>query len=78
MGHVVHCSASRVQNLDTLFFLLRWDWYGFYKKRIGTHYTKLVVLHPVESTSHVVHSGASGARNVDALFCMLGWDWYGL
>jgi hypothetical protein len=30
-GHVVHCCKSGVQNVDALFFLLRWDRYGFHK-----------------------------------------------
>jgi hypothetical protein len=45
--------------------------------RIGKHYAKLVVLHPVGSAGHVVHSGASRVRNNEALFFMLGWDQYG-
>jgi hypothetical protein len=53
------------------------DWYGFHKKRDGTHYGKLVFLHPVGSVGHVVHLGASGAPNVNALFFKLGWDRYG-
>jgi hypothetical protein len=75
-GHVVHSGASVVQNFDTLFFMLWWDWYGYDKKLVGSHYAKLVFLHPMGYAGHVVHSGASGARNVDALFLMLGWDRY--
>jgi hypothetical protein len=51
--------------------MLRWDWYGFYKKRIETRYAKLVFLRPVGSTGHIMHSGASGAQNVDATFFTL-------
>jgi hypothetical protein len=57
-GHVVHSGASRVRNVEKLFFLLGWDWYGFRKMRIRTSYVKLVVLHPVGYAGHVVHSGA--------------------
>jgi hypothetical protein len=33
--HTVHCGVSRARNVDTLFFLLCWDWYGFHKKASG-------------------------------------------
>jgi hypothetical protein len=61
VGHVVRSSACRPQNVNTLFFMLRWAWYGFYKKRSGRHCTELVFSHSVQSAGHVVHSGASGA-----------------
>jgi hypothetical protein len=41
--------------------MLGWDWYGFDKKCVTTHYAELVLLHPVGSAGHVVHSGAFGA-----------------
>jgi hypothetical protein len=34
-GHVVHSGVPRPQNVDALFVMLRWDQYGFYKKRVG-------------------------------------------
>jgi hypothetical protein len=43
------------------FFVLRWDCYGFNKKRVGTTYAEVVFLHLVGSVGHVVHSAASGA-----------------
>jgi hypothetical protein len=55
----VHSAAFRARNIDTLFFILGWDQYGFDKKRVETHYTDLVFLHPVGSTGLVVYSGAS-------------------
>jgi hypothetical protein len=76
-GHVVHYGASGERNINTLFFMHRWDWYGLDKKRVRSHYAKFVFWHPVASTGHVVHFGASGAHNIDALFFMLGWDRYG-
>jgi hypothetical protein len=78
VGHIVHPDASGARKVITLVFMFRRDWYGFDKKRAGTHYAKLVFLHPVGSTDHVVHSGASEPQNVIALFFILGLDRYGL
>jgi hypothetical protein len=50
---------------------------GCDKKRAGTHYAKIVFLHPVRSTGDIVHSGASGARTVAALSFKPGWAWCG-
>jgi hypothetical protein len=40
-GHVVHSGPFGVRNGDALFFMLRWDRYGFNKKLAGTQYAKL-------------------------------------
>jgi hypothetical protein len=75
VGHVVHCGASRAQNINTLFFLLVGGQYGFLKEHAGTRYAEHAFLHPVVSVGHVAHSGVFGARNVNALYFMLEWDW---
>jgi hypothetical protein len=67
-GHVVHSSASGVQNIEALFFMVGWDRYGFDKKRVETRYTKLMFLLPVGSADHVEQFNASGARNFNAPF----------
>jgi hypothetical protein len=59
--HVVHFGATKPQNIYTLFFILGWAQCGFHRKSVGTRYTELVFLHPMESVSHVEHSDAPGA-----------------
>jgi hypothetical protein len=41
-GHVVHSSASGVQNVEALFSIIVRDRYGFHTKCAGTHYAELV------------------------------------
>jgi hypothetical protein len=36
-GHIVHFDASVALNSDELLLKLRWDEFGFHKKRDGTH-----------------------------------------
>jgi hypothetical protein len=60
-GQVVHFGASGERIIDTLFFKLRCDRYGFDKKRFRTSYAELHFLHPVGSAGHIVHSSASEA-----------------
>jgi hypothetical protein len=60
VGHIVLSGASRLRNLDTVFFVLRWVQRSFHKKRVGRCCTKLVFLHLVGSAGHIVHLGSSG------------------
>jgi hypothetical protein len=59
-GHVVHFGASGARNVNTLYFMLGWDWYRFHKKCVRTRYAELEFLHLVGPADHVVHSSASG------------------
>jgi hypothetical protein len=54
---------TRVRNIDALFLVLGWDWFGFNKKRIGRRYAKLAFLHLVGAVAHVVHSVVCGAKH---------------
>jgi hypothetical protein len=62
----------RATKHSALFFMFGWAWCGFRKKRIGTHYAKLVSLHPVVSVGHLVNFCVSRPQNIDTQFCMLG------
>jgi hypothetical protein len=53
--------------------MLWWPRCGFQKKRTGTCYTELVLLHLMGSVGHTVHSGAFRLQNIDTLFLMVGW-----
>jgi hypothetical protein len=69
------CSAfgvSRTQNINALYFMLRWARCRSPKSRVETRHTELVFLHPCRSVGHVVRSSASRTQNIDALFSSLG------
>jgi hypothetical protein len=55
-GHIVHSGALEARNVDTPFFMLGWDRYGFHKNCKGARYIELLFLDPVGSARHVVHS----------------------
>jgi hypothetical protein len=46
-GHVAHSGASRVQNVNTVFFILGWALCRYHKNGARTHYAELVFMHPV-------------------------------
>jgi hypothetical protein len=51
--------ASRLQNIEALFFMLEWTTCSLHKKCVETHYDELVFLPLEGSVGHLVHSGAS-------------------
>jgi hypothetical protein len=61
IGHVGHFGASGERIFDTIFFKVRWGWYGFDKKRFRTRYAEHLFSHLVGSVGQVVHSDASSA-----------------
>jgi hypothetical protein len=52
----VHSAAFGMRNIDTLFFMLKWDQYRFQWDQRLT----LMFLHPVGCAGHVVYSDESG------------------
>jgi hypothetical protein len=46
-GSLGHSGASGAQNIDELFFMLRWDRHGFHQKCPGTRFADLMFLHQV-------------------------------
>jgi hypothetical protein len=58
-GHVVHSGTLEVRNIDTLFFMLVWNGYGFDKKRAETRYANLVFFASGGICGSRIHSGAS-------------------
>jgi hypothetical protein len=69
---VTWCIPARLGHINALFFMLRWNWYGFDKKRTRICYIKLVFLHLVRSTGHVVHCIASGYETSTHYFSYSG------
>jgi hypothetical protein len=67
-GHVVYSIAPGPRNVNTLFFVLGWDRYGFNKKCNGTCHAEHVSLHSMGYVVHVEHSVGSGARNRRTIF----------
>jgi hypothetical protein len=59
MGHIVHSSASRLTNIDVLFFLFGCTRHIFHKKHVGMCYAEHLLLPSVGFVGHIVHFGAS-------------------
>jgi hypothetical protein len=59
-GHVVDFDSFGPQNVDALFFMLRWDQYRSTKNRVMTRYVELVFLHLVGSVGSHYFSSSGG------------------
>jgi hypothetical protein len=68
----VHFGASGLQNIDALFFKIGWGQGGIYRKRVGTRYVELVLLHSVGFAGHVVDSGGFGPQKSTPYFSCSG------
>jgi hypothetical protein len=66
-------NASRVRNVNALFFFLDWVQCWSHKECTGTRYAEPVFLHPMGSVSHALHFVVSRVQNTDTLFFKLGW-----
>jgi hypothetical protein len=76
-GHVVSSGPFGAQNIDALFFMLVWDWYGFQKKCAGTHYAKLVFCircDPWVTYCIAVHPGCETSMQYFSCSCGTGTD----
>jgi hypothetical protein len=67
-GHIVCCGATRMRNIDALFFMLEWAWWESHKKHVGLSYIEHKFLHLVGSADHIACCCATGAWNVDTIF----------
>jgi hypothetical protein len=62
LGHVVHSGVPTPQNIDALFFMLRWARCDFHKKRVKSRYAELVFF-----ASGAISGSCSGFWGVGAM-----------